>query len=556
MKSRRKTLVLMATLGSMMIKSITVSAGNVNPRLSALYDRYGQSPCALEERVKSVCPSSQSNSIPSTFLSQDVGKCTCNVIFFNLWSACLLSNGNGVLPTFDQWSQSCSNNSLDINDSPFPGINTIVFPPWATMAKPSPPNTTFDVGAAIRIAQVSRGIPWTTVQIIAPILSAVATVAVLGCWYLYHYSARQRQHRFEGGPPLFRRAHKVKEMRRGEAWTIDISEGLDHGHEARMRKNFGPSNDASRNVTGGPGHRHNPSVWKKKNELPNFLSFGRPAVVQNVRPGEGWRISSLDDAVESPPFLTQSPKSIARGPNTATQPILEGEGEVIELDGPRAEAVDDDQETDHLISPTERSENSVFLISHRPGMDFTIDSSPPASRIPCSPSQASPMAVPRGTHGSRERYAIHPSQERTNISPSTPSHSAKESSKGSSVQKPFAFLSKLKISVPSKHSRKHSNEPNPPPRTVITETLSPPSSLPFQVPEQLPSAPRPSFVNMYNRSVVSVHERASPYPSFNRHQRSSSSQSFREDVNFLAPPNGPVPSSRASPHLRTASLDV
>lgn len=392
-------------------------------------------------------------------------------------------------------------------------------------------------------------------QIIAPVLSAVATVAILGCWYLYLYFTRQHDTAwFRARPPLLRRAHKVKETPRGDAWTIDRSESLDHDHEAHMvGKKQGPPNDVSRYESVGPEHRQNPGAWK--NELPNFLSFGRPAVVRNVRPGKGWRISSLDDALESPPFMTQSPKSIARGPNVVDHPIPEGQDEDAELDGPRAEAVEEDQETDHLISPTERSENTVFLISHRPGEDFTIESSPPASRILCSPRQVSPTAVPQpGPHSP----------------PSLPSRSTKESPKGSSVQKSFPFLSKLKISIPGKLSRNHSNEPNPLPLTVnliiflkllfltsvrfqvITENGPLRSSLPFQVPELRPLVPTPSLVN--SRSAGSVREQASAYPSFHRHQRSSSSQSFREDVSF--PRNGLVPSSRASPHLRTASLKV
>ena len=384
-------------------------------------------------------------------------------------------------------------------------------------------------------------------QIIAPVLSAVATVAILGCWYLYLYSTRRHNTAwFRARPPLLRRAHKVKETRRGDAWTIDRSESLDHEHAVRMGKTLGPPDDVSRYVSVGPEHRQNPGgAWK--NELPNFLSFGRPAVVRNVRPGKGWRISSLDDALESPPSLAQSPKPVARGPNIGNHPIPEGKDEDAELG---AEAVvEEDQETDHLISPTERSENTVFLISHRPGEDFTIESSPPASRIPCSPCQVSPTAVPR----------LDP--------PSPPSRSTKESSKGSSVQKSFPFLSKLKISMPGKISRNHSNEPKvnliiflkllsltSALFQVIPENGSLRGSLPLQVPELLPLVPTPSVVN--SRSVGSVHEQASPYPSFHRHQRSSSSQSVREDASFLTPRHGLVPSSRASPHLRTSSLDV
>jgi hypothetical protein len=84
-----------------------------------------------------------------------------NVIFFNLWSACLLSKGNSVLPTFDQWSQCCSSNSLNINNPPFPGINAIALPPWATMTKPNLPNTTFDVGAAIMSKSFPCHCSWT-----------------------------------------------------------------------------------------------------------------------------------------------------------------------------------------------------------------------------------------------------------------------------------------------------------------------------------------------------------------------------------------------------------
>lgn len=59
-----------------------------------------------------------------------------------------MSNGSSVLPTFDQWSESCSSNFLDMNN-PLTGIDVMSFPPWANMAQPNPTDTTFDVGAAI-----------------------------------------------------------------------------------------------------------------------------------------------------------------------------------------------------------------------------------------------------------------------------------------------------------------------------------------------------------------------------------------------------------------------
>lgn len=305
-------------------------------------------------------------------------------------------------------------------------------------------------------------------QIITPVLSAVATVIILSCWYLYQrYTQQNDSAWFRGGPPLFRRVHKVKETRRGEAWTIDLSENLAFERNARAGKGSSQSYDLSNSTPAGPGHRHNPSAWK--NDLPQILSFGRPAVVRNVAPGKGWRISSLDDATGPPTFLSLSPQSVAHAPNHLS--VLEGEGEDAELDGARAEAtVDDDQETDHLISPSERSENTVFLISRRPGEDFTIESSPTASRNPCSVGQTSPSIVPQGTPGSGERSPIDLSQGRTEIAPSFPfqslNRSANESSEGSSIPKSSLF-SKLRMSMPSKVSRNHSDEPNlPPPPTV------------------------------------------------------------------------------------------
>ena len=308
------------------------------------------------------------------------------------------------------------------------------------------------------VALVSEGRPWTTLQIITPFLSAVATVGILGCWYLYQRYTRQND--FGGKPPLFRRVHKVKETPRGEAWTIDLSE---NPGDARAGKKYSQSYDLSESTLAGPGHRRDLSAWK--NELPQIWSFGRPAVVRNVAPGKGWRISSLDDAIESPNFLALSPQPVAHAPN------LEIEGEDAELDGARAEvAGDDDQETDHLISPSERSENTVFLISRRPGEDFTIETSPTASRNPCSLGQTSPPIVPRGTPGSSERSPIHPFQGHTEIALSLPfqssSRSAKEASKDSSIPKPFSFFPKFKNSMPS-NVRNHSSEANiPPPRTV------------------------------------------------------------------------------------------
>ncbi|KAK2464773.1 hypothetical protein APHAL10511_003191 [Amanita phalloides] len=530
MRPRRATFFLLATL-----RSITNAQASNGPRLSVLYDRDGQSPCALEERVKSACPQPRNFEAPPTYLNQSALPCTCNVIFFNLWSACLLSAGNSILPRFDHWSRSCDLHSLNINTSP-PNVYAIPLPPWAQMPKPNPTNTTFDVGNAIMIAQVSKGMPWTAVQIITPVLSALATVVILGCWYLYQYSPRRYRAWSRGGALFFRNsAHKVRERSRDEAWTIDLAEPPVNQHIA---KGHNWPDDTGRH-TPSTETNANFGSWKS-----SFRQFNRPPAVRSVTPGKGWSISSVDHSTEA----GLSPKPAARGPTFAHAIIEDDSDDDIDdvMGGPRPEEARD--ETDQLLSPAVRSENNVFLISHRPGEDFTIESS--------HLSRNSSLA--QGTNrGGQQRPVIDPLEGQPNIHPLRPPDRSIQG-----FTKPFSFLPKVKITMPGKSSRSdsrtYSNEQNPPSRAPSADNPSLPGSLSRQVlsfPELFPLAPIPSLIHSRSASLTTAHEQTlysqlhpnrpqgSPSPFQSIHQQRSS----QEEITFLRP--------QAS-HRRAASHDI
>ncbi|KAF8634308.1 hypothetical protein AX17_004260 [Amanita inopinata Kibby_2008] len=463
-------------------------------RLSMLYTQDGQSPCALEDKVKNACFQSErrdsaSPEAASTWLDQPTSSCTCNIIFFNLWSACLFSNGNSTLPTFDQWSETCGRGSWDVNDySAMDGVNVTSLPSWARLQKPDPTNTTFDVGSAIIVALNSKGPTWSTSQKIAPVASASITLLIVSCCYLYYRKNGVDFSRWRINPrKLFRRPRKVKTGNRNEAWTIDRAESTNENHQMRPRDSYGvvmtgsPTDyedhyaaqlyerHAQVAETAGNGTTSRLWDWQGSLSLPLFRRPYRAPVVRHVMPPRGWRLASWDRTTDSSSNLHSRPSmgaSTAHGAAFSANhdPIEEEVEDPVASDvGHEGEIEIRNQETQQLISEEERSEADVFLISHIPGEDFTLESgdSRDSHRVHLSFRSASSHG---GGPASGASSSIHSPVARKIIAPPQPpsfypsypevqdmpkSSSRKSDSSFSSTQKP-------RTPNPSKLSQNHS----------------------------------------------------------------------------------------------------
>ncbi|PPQ80488.1 hypothetical protein CVT25_001754 [Psilocybe cyanescens] len=108
--------------------------------------------------------------------------CTCNNVFFNIWSACSFGSGNNTLPMFSSWLARCTTGSIDLNASAKmkdggESMIGIDIPVWADI--PVPGNTSFDLQeAVVRSVKPSTQKTWTTLQIILPIVSTLLGVVL------------------------------------------------------------------------------------------------------------------------------------------------------------------------------------------------------------------------------------------------------------------------------------------------------------------------------------------------------------------------------------------
>uniref|UniRef100_A0A8H8CPL0 Uncharacterized protein n=1 Tax=Psilocybe cubensis TaxID=181762 RepID=A0A8H8CPL0_PSICU len=117
---------------------------------------------------------------PTLDVPQTPSLCTCNNVFFNIWSACSFASGNNTLPMFSLWSSTCTARgiSLEASNNMKNGGGSMMgieIPAWADI--PVPGNTAFDLQQAVVLSQkLSTRSKWTTMQILLPILSAVLGV--------------------------------------------------------------------------------------------------------------------------------------------------------------------------------------------------------------------------------------------------------------------------------------------------------------------------------------------------------------------------------------------
>ncbi|KIM45602.1 hypothetical protein M413DRAFT_344388 [Hebeloma cylindrosporum] len=156
--------------------------------------------------------------------------CTCNKVFFNIWSACSYASGNNTLPVFSIWTSTCTNNSVDLTKSTslstLKGGLGIVIPPWAVPDVPG--NTTFDLQKAVVLVRPQR---WSTLQIVTPLITAIlGIILTLISTAICRRSKLGKVKLREEFSHRLRRPRKVKSVQYlGAEWEIEPHEPEDHG---------------------------------------------------------------------------------------------------------------------------------------------------------------------------------------------------------------------------------------------------------------------------------------------------------------------------------------
>ncbi|KAF8953988.1 hypothetical protein BDZ97DRAFT_1869323 [Flammula alnicola] len=93
----------------------------------------------------------ESSSPPPLNVTPIPSLCTCNKVYFNIWSACSYATGNNTLPVYAQWTGTCTSNSINLAESAsLPSFSRglgIDIPVWGSMDVPG--NTSFDIQQAV-----------------------------------------------------------------------------------------------------------------------------------------------------------------------------------------------------------------------------------------------------------------------------------------------------------------------------------------------------------------------------------------------------------------------
>lgn len=176
-----------------------------------------------------------------------------NNLFFNLWSACLMSRGNASWVTSSAtWQDRCQEKDVQFNDS-MQYSTTSSIPPWAYQSMPK--NGSFDILAAVRctcnfqhstilsypIAVAESANPESSnsrLQVVIPVVVGVA-VAFVCCTVFWLYRRRFLTMASNSSPKavapynashfhisVLPRTRKVHETSRDDLWVIDRDERL------------------------------------------------------------------------------------------------------------------------------------------------------------------------------------------------------------------------------------------------------------------------------------------------------------------------------------------
>ncbi|KAI3613868.1 hypothetical protein WG66_006461 [Moniliophthora roreri] len=199
-----------------------------------LNNREGETPCQMKDVVASC---SQDLSSRGIFQRDRPGAngCTCNNVFWNLWSACLISqndaNSFGSLTSAADWDSMCSQNNLQFKDhtTDEERWKDMDIPSWAYNGLPSNRSQIFNIGVAISVASPSPD-KWTTIQIVVPIVSGVAVAVICGIMVVLY---RRNKSGKGGVSPVCAVRRKIRDgfgtrrVRKGSrnhGWVIDSRE--------------------------------------------------------------------------------------------------------------------------------------------------------------------------------------------------------------------------------------------------------------------------------------------------------------------------------------------
>ncbi|KAF9445993.1 hypothetical protein P691DRAFT_232001 [Macrolepiota fuliginosa MF-IS2] len=158
--------------------------------------------------------------------------CTCTIPYFNLLCGCQLTTGPSVNANYSQWKNNCESDGLSINaDTSWMSGTGQDIPSWASTA---PNNGTFNMAVVRQMYRlVALGSkPWTTIQILAPVIVGTSIIALAVIFFIYWRRYRRQASRTGTNPAfivyvrkLFTgRAPSIRHETPSDQWRIDDEE--------------------------------------------------------------------------------------------------------------------------------------------------------------------------------------------------------------------------------------------------------------------------------------------------------------------------------------------
>ncbi|GAW05630.1 hypothetical protein LENED_007498 [Lentinula edodes] len=192
----------------------------------------GKTPCEMKSDIESCSGSLDARDV--ALVSRNFpspNQCTCTNVYFNVWSACLYSNGDASSTVLSSnWTDTCQQQGIEMTTDQFYSSNSMDLPSWTFINLPT--NMTFDIATALRIATTDTAdttpTKWNEIQIIVPVVVGVVVSAafVLGIliwrWRKSGSSILQRMRvALSRGIRNGFGARKIRAGNRDQGWVID-----------------------------------------------------------------------------------------------------------------------------------------------------------------------------------------------------------------------------------------------------------------------------------------------------------------------------------------------
>ncbi|KAJ3783990.1 hypothetical protein GGU10DRAFT_39979 [Lentinula aff. detonsa] len=155
--------------------SLLIQVGDADQHkdYSSLNNGQGKTPCDMKSDIESCSGSLEARDTSQGFPSPN--QCTCTNIYFNIWSACLFSDGdaNSTVPS-SNWTDTCEQQGYQMETVQYNSSNGMDLPPWTFINLTA--NQTFDIAEALSVA-AQNSAPRNKIQVIVPIVVGIVVCA-------------------------------------------------------------------------------------------------------------------------------------------------------------------------------------------------------------------------------------------------------------------------------------------------------------------------------------------------------------------------------------------